>query len=209
MKVKICGTTSLDDALAAADAGADALGFMLFEDSPRFIKLSAVSGIASRLPPFIARVGVLVNASEPFVREAILSGLTALQFHGDETPQFCRSFHLPVYKAFRIRDSASLRQLRDYDTSAWLLDAHVAGKHGGTGEVFNWNLAVEAKTMGRPIILAGGLTPENVAEAVAKVAPYGVDVSSGVESSPGRKDPQKIRAFIRNARDAAARLSPS
>src|SRR5688572_10290305 len=188
VRVKICGITSRDDALVAVNAGADALGFMLFEGSPRNVKLPNLAGLLRGLPPFVARVGVFVNPKDDAVRQAIEAGIDTLQFHGDETPEFCQSFSLPVYKAFRIQDATSLQQLTRYDTNAWLLDAYVAGKQGGTGHSFNWDLAVTAKGLGRPIILAGGLTPDNVAQAVSKVAPYGVDVSSGVESAPGRKD---------------------
>ena len=206
VRVKICGITSPGDALAAVEAGADALGFMLFDGSPRHIKLKALAEFARTLPPFVSRVGVFVNAQENFVREAIEAGIDTLQFHGDETPEFCRRFRLPVYKAFRVQDATSLQQLPQYETSAWLLDACVPGVHGGTGQSFNWDLATAAKTLGRPVILAGGLSPENVAEAVSKVAPYAVDVSSGVEAAPGRKDHQKLKLFVNNTRMAAARL---
>ena len=209
VRVKICGITSGDDALAALDAGADALGFMFFKDSPRHLQLSAARTIIGKLPPFIAKVGVFVDPSEKLVREAIEAGIDTLQFHGDEPPDFCRRFSLRTYKAFRIKDASSLQALRDYDTSAWLLDAFVAGKQGGTGHVFNWELAVQAKNLGRPVILAGGLTPENVADAITAVAPYAVDVSSGVESAPGRKDPEKLRTFIERAHKTAARLASS
>ena len=192
VRVKICGITNSDDALAALDAGADALGFMFFKDSPRNLQFSAARSIIGKLPPFIAKVGVFVDPSEQFVREAIEAGVDTLQFHGDESPEFCRRFGLRTYKAFRIKDASSLQPLRDYDTSAWLLDAFVSGKQGGTGHVFNWDLAVQAKKLGRPVILAGGLTPDNVFEAITAVGPYAVDVSSGVESAPGRKDPHDV-----------------
>jgi phosphoribosylanthranilate isomerase len=202
VRVKICGITSIEDALVAVESGADALGFMLFDGSPRNIKPEGVRRIIRRLPPFVTRVGVFVNASETLVRQAIEAGIDTLQFHGDESPEFCVSFGLPAYKAFGIRDSSSLQDLRRYETSAWLLDTFVAGQPGGTGQTFNWEVAVQAKQFGRPIILAGGLTPENVGEAICTVAPYGVDVSSGVESTPGRKDHDKLRRFIENARAA-------
>jgi phosphoribosylanthranilate isomerase len=129
-------------------------------------------------------------------------GLNILQFHGDETPEYCQLFPVMTIKAFRIRDAASLKALPDYKTDAWMLDAYAPDKPGGTGEKFNWDLAIEAQKLGKPIFLAGGLTPENVGEAVRRVRPYAVDVSSGVEASPGTKDHEKVRAFIRAAKGA-------
>jgi len=199
--VKICGITSTADALAATEAGADALGFMFYEKSPRNIALKAAVEITRQLPPFVIKVGVFVNAPEAVVMRAVSEcGLNILQFHGDETPDYCQLFPVMTIKAFRIRDAASLKALPDYKTDAWLLDAHAPDQLGGTGEKFNWDLAVEAQKLGRPIFLAGGLTPENVAEAVRRVRPYAVDVSSGVEASPGKKDHEKVRAFIRAAK---------
>jgi len=198
VRVKICGITTLEDGLAAVDAGADALGFIFFEASPRWISPESAAGIIRRLPPLVSKVGVFVNASERAVREAIsLSGIDTLQFHGDESPPFCAGFTpIKVYKAFRIQGLETLEDLPRFKTDAWLLDSHVPEKSGGTGARFNWDLAVEAKKLGRPIILAGGLAPENVTEAVRQVRPFAVDVSSGVEATPGRKDPGRIRAFI-------------
>jgi phosphoribosylanthranilate isomerase len=201
VKVKICGITNAPDALAAVEAGADALGFMFYEKSPRHISIPEAAGIIRELPPFIMKVGVFVNASEDVVLRALGDcGLNMLQFHGHETPEYCTQFGLMSMKAFRIRDAESLNTLTDYSTDAWLLDAFVADKLGGTGEKFNWELAIEAKKFGRPIFLAGGLTPANVADAVRLVQPYGVDVSSGVEAAPGKKDHAKIREFIKAAR---------
>jgi phosphoribosylanthranilate isomerase len=206
VKVKICGITSLEDASSAADAGADALGFIFHEPSPRFISLEAAASIAQTLPLHIIRVGVFVDARKELVLQAIAGcGLNLLQFHGNESPDYCLQFGLMSMKAFRIRDAASLKVLADYPTDAWLLDSHVADKLGGTGETFNWELARQARLLGRPIFLAGGLTPRNVADAVRQVQPYAVDVSSGVESSPGKKDPEKVRAFIKAAKAAAVR----
>jgi phosphoribosylanthranilate isomerase len=200
--VKICGITQSADALAAADAGADALGFMFYERSPRHITISAASAIIQQLPPQIVKVGVFVNAEPKFVLDAITEcGLNLLQFHGQETPEFCTGFGIMSMKAFQIRSAESLKALSDYPTDAWLLDAYSSGKLGGTGERFDWDLAVQAREMGRPIFLAGGLTPENVAQAIRLVQPYGVDVSSGVESSPGRKDPDKVRRFVQAAKN--------
>jgi phosphoribosylanthranilate isomerase len=201
VKVKICGITSVPDALAASEAGADALGFMFYEPSPRHVSVGAAREIIRELPPFIIKVGVFVNASEDLVTRAIGDcDLNLLQFHGDEPPEYCAQFGLMSMKAFRIRDAESLQALQRYPTEAWMLDSFVADKPGGTGEKFNWDLAVEAKKYGRPIFLAGGLNPGNVADAVRRVQPYAVDVSSGVEASPGRKDPEKIHAFVRAAK---------
>ena len=201
VKVKICGITNAPDALAAVEAGADALGFMFYEPSPRHVSIPQVTEIIRELPPFIIKVGVFVDASEDLVMRAIGNcGLNMLQFHGNETPEYCTQFGLMSMKAFRIRDAGSLTALQEYQTEAWLLDAFVADKLGGTGEKFNWELAIEAKKFGRPIFLAGGLTPGNVADAVRTVQPYAVDVSSGVEATPGKKDHAKVREFIQAAK---------
>jgi phosphoribosylanthranilate isomerase len=199
--VKICGITNAEDGIAAAAAGADALGLMFYEGSPRHIPVKAAAEIARQLPPFIIKVGVFVNAPEDLVLRAIGEcGLNVVQFHGDETPEYCASFPVMTVKAFRVRDAKSLTALADFQTDAFLLDAHSRDKLGGSGETFNWDLAVEAQTFGRPIFLAGGLTPGNVAEAVRRVRPYAVDVSSGVEISPGKKDHQKMAAFVKAAK---------
>ena len=202
-RVKICGITNLADAQTAIEAGADALGFIFYEKSPRRMTIPAAAEISKQLPPFILRVGVFVNAAEDLVTRAISEcGLSLLQFHGEEPPEFCTRFGLMSMKAFRIRDAESLKELPKYPTEAWLLDAYSAENLGGTGEKFNWDLAVEAQKFGKPVFLAGGLTPENVAAAVRKVQPFGVDVSSGVESSSGKKDHARMRAFIANVRQA-------
>lgn len=203
VKVKICGITSVEDALAAAEAGADAIGLMFYEKSPRCVSLEQAEMISHQLPPYILRVGVFVNPEPGLVGSAMAHcGLTMLQFHGDESNDFCGQFGLMSMKAFRVKDETTLEQLANYTTAAFLLDSYVAGKQGGTGEKFNWDLAVEAKKFGRPIFLSGGLTPENVAGAVQKVAPFGVDVSSGVEAAPGKKDHKKIRDFVAAVRAA-------
>jgi phosphoribosylanthranilate isomerase len=201
VKVKICGITNLPDGMAAADAGADALGFVFYDQSPRAIPVEAAAALIRQLPPFVMKVGVFVNAPEDLVVRAIREcGLNLLQFHGDETPEYCLQFGLMSMKAFRIRDAASLQALLGYHTDAWLLDAYSPDRPGGTGETFNWDLALEAQGWGRPIFLAGGLTPENIAEAVRRARPYAVDVSSGVEAAPGRKDRAKLSAFIQAAK---------
>jgi phosphoribosylanthranilate isomerase len=197
VRVKICGITNLADAQVAVEAGADALGFIFYDQSPRFIPTKTAAEISRALPPFTLRVGVFVNPAEEPVRRAIGEcGLSLLQFHGDEPPEFCTQFGLMNMKAFRVRDAGSLKELPRYQTDAWLLDAYASDTLGGTGEKFNWNLAIEVQKLGKPVFLAGGLTPENVAEAIQQVQPFGVDVSSGVESLPGRKDHSKVRAFI-------------
>jgi len=200
--VKICGITNLADAQAAVDTGADALGFMFYEPSARNIAPAAAREIIAQLPPRVAKVGVFVNApAEVIHRMTAECGLDTVQLHGEETPEFCAQFApLKVWKAVRVRAESSLRALPAYETDAWLLDSYVAGHAGGTGEKFNWELAVAAKALGRPIILAGGLTPANIAAAVQQVRPFGVDVSSGVEAAPGRKDAAKMRAFIAAAK---------
>jgi phosphoribosylanthranilate isomerase len=202
-RVKICGITNLADALAAVAAGADALGLNFYQGSPRHVSMKMAAAIANHLPPFVLRAGVFVNADEDLVTRAIGEcGLSLLQFHGDETPEFCAQFGLMSMKAFRIRDAESLKELPKFSTDAYLLDAWSPAARGGTGEKFNWDLAIEARKFGKPIFLAGGLTPENVADAVRTVRPFGVDVASGVESAPGKKDYAKIRAFIEAVRAA-------
>jgi phosphoribosylanthranilate isomerase len=197
VRVKICGITNLADAQVAVEAGADALGFNFYEKSPRFISTKDAAVISRALPLFTLRVGVFVNPAVELVQRAIGEcGLNLLQFHGDEPPDFCTQFGLMSMKAFRVRDGDSLKALPNYRTDAWLLDAYSPEAIGGSGEKFNWNLAVEAQKLGKPIFLAGGLTPENVAEAIRRVQPFGVDVSSGVEFSPRKKDYAKVRAFI-------------
>jgi phosphoribosylanthranilate isomerase len=200
VKVKICGITSLEDALTAVDAGADALGFVFHPASPRHISPEQAAAIIEKLPPFIQTVGLFVNESRDTVNTtADRCGLDLAQLHGDETPDFCRSIKRRIIKAFRVKDSFSLDSASDYRCAAYLLDAWSPAAHGGTGQTFNWEIAAAAAAR-RPIILAGGLTPDNVAEAVRRVQPYAVDVSSGVECSPGHKDAEKIRAFINQAR---------
>jgi phosphoribosylanthranilate isomerase len=202
-RVKICGITSVADGLAAAAAGADMIGLNFYEGSPRHISLAPASEISRALPPLVQRVGVFVNPEPDFVQRAIGEcGLSLLQFHGDETSEFCTRFGLMSLKAIRVRDGESIKQLENFRADAFLLDAHSKNGLGGTGEKFNWDLAIEAQKFGKPIFLAGGLTPENVADAVKKVRPFAVDVSSGVESAPGKKDAAKVRAFIAAVRAA-------
>lgn len=206
VKVKICGITNYDDAVAAVDAGADALGFVFFRESPRYLSSEDAGRIIRHLPPFVATVGVFVNESPSVIEEtASTAGLSVVQLHGEESPEVCRSLSIyrRVVKAFRVRSPESLGTIGLYEdlVSAFLLDAYSAEAHGGTGKIFNWDIALQAKQYGR-IILAGGLTPDNVGDAVRHVRPYAVDVSSGVELSRGKKDHRGMKLFIENARAA-------
>lgn len=203
IKVKICGLTTPEDAEAAVEAGADLLGLVFYEKSPRAVDIETAMRVARAIPPYILRVGLFVNASPTLIADAIAKvGLQLLQFHGDESPDFCRQFGMMTMKAFRVAGPETLDRLQEYVTDAWLLDAHVSGQFGGTGRTFDWGIAARASRLGKPVFLAGGLTPENVGKAVAEVRPYGVDVSGGVEAAPGRKDPAKMRAFVQAARAA-------
>lgn len=206
VKIKICGITNYEDAAAAVDAGADALGFVFFRESPRYITAEEAGRIIRRLPPFVATVGVFVNGTPAAMQEtASIAGLTVVQLHGEETPETCQAISQSwsVVKAFRVRSLESLDQFGQYKdhVSAFLLDTYTAGAYGGTGQLFNWDIALEAKQYGR-IILAGGLTPENVGEAVRHVRPYAVDVSSGVEADRRKKDHPRMKQFIEQARAA-------
>ena len=203
--VKICGITSEADALAAAEAGADAIGLMFYEGSPRHVTLEQAKAISAALPQHVMRVGVFVNAEEAFVHQALTECmLNILQFHGDETPEECSRYPVMTLKAFRVQGEETLAQLEAYPSAGYLLDAYVKDALCGTGATFNWDLAVRAQEFGKPIFLAGGLTPENVVEAVRKVQPFGVDVSSGVEIEPGRKDAEQMRTFVAAAKGALA-----
>jgi len=204
-RVKMCGITNLRDALSAVELGADALGFV-FAESPREISIKKAERIIERLPPLITTVGVFVNEMPKVVIEtAIKCSLDVLQFHGEELPGYFFNFFLgKIIKAFRIKDKSSLRRLPQYKmVDAYLLDAYLPGKRGGSGKTFNWDLALEAKKYKQPIILSGGLTPQNVREAILKVKPYAVDVSSGVEKEPGKKDYRKMKKFIKAVLDVS------
>ena len=200
IKIKICGITNLDDALAAAAFGADALGFNFFKKSPRYIEPEKAAEIISQLPPIIMPIGIFVNEREERIREIqALTCFQTIQLHGDESPEFCQRFGARVIKAFQVKDKESIKHMAQYHVGAFLLDSYRDGQRGGTGTAFDWHLAVVAKTFGR-VILAGGLTPENVAEAVKLVQPYGVDVAGGVEREKGIKDHAKLKKFITEAR---------
>ena len=196
VRVKICGNVTLKDTMAAVEAGADAVGFVFYARSPRVVSPKAVAAIVSHLPPFVTPVGLFVNEKPEVVRQiASDCGIRLVQLHGEESPQYCAELKLPVLKGIRVRTREDVANLSAYRVDAILLDAYVEGMAGGTGTTFDWSLAVEAKAWG-PIVLAGGLTPDNVGEAISRVRPYGVDVSSGVESSPGAKDHAKVKAFV-------------
>ena len=198
VRIKICGITNLDDALLASALGADALGFIFYARSPRQVDTEAARQIIGQLPPFVAAVGVFVDEAAAVVQEvAARAGLDWVQLHGQESPEYCRNLGRKVIKGFRIKDEDSLRRLADYQSAAQalLLDTYKKGQVGGTGEIFDWQLARKAKKYGR-IILAGGLTSENVAQAIGTAGPAAVDAASGTEAAPGKKDPAKLRAFF-------------
>jgi len=202
MRVKICGITRSEDMRAACEAGADALGFVFYAKSPRHVEIEQASALVAALPPFVTSVGLFVDAEPEFVRQVLKKvPLDLLQFHGSESPDECRGFARPYLKAVRVRPGADLlKYAADYhDALGLLLDAYVPGVPGGTGERFDWNLVSAHFPM--PIVLSGGLTPENVAEAIRQVKPWAVDVSSGVEARPGVKDAAKVAAFIECARN--------
>lgn len=202
-RVKICGITNLEDALSAVEAGADALGFVFYAASPRHIFPEQATRIISQLPPFVQTVGLFVNEEATAVNEvAALCRLDLVQLHGDESADYCQQISRRVLKAFRVRSLTCLDPIKDYRVAGYLLDTFSPSFYGGTGTSFNWEIATEAVKRHQRIILAGGLTPDNVAEAIRQVGPYGVDVSSGVEAGPGKKDREKVREFIRNAKEA-------
>jgi len=203
VKIKICGITNIEDAMAAVEYGADALGFNFYKKSPRYIDPHKAAEIIAQLPPFIVPVAIFVNEREERIREILQSAcIHGVQFHGDETPEFCQRFGNHVIKAFQVKDKESIKHMAHYRVSAYLLDSYREGIRGGTGETFDWHLAVVAKTFGR-VILAGGLNPDNVAEAVKLVQPYGVDVAGGVEREKGIKDHAKLKKFIVEVRRAS------
>lgn len=206
-RAKICGITNLADALHAAEAGADALGFV-FAESPRRVTAEEVARIVPELPPFVARVGVFVDETLERIRSIARScGLTAIQLHGSEPPEYAAELaEWQVLRAIRVRDGGSLGGLDRWRCAGFVLDAYVPGVPGGTGQVVQRDLAREAVEQGHRVILAGGLTPANVAGAIAAVRPYAVDTSSGVEASPGRKDPVKVTEFLRAVRQAPAEM---
>lgn len=201
--VKICGITRIEDGLAAAHGGAHAIGLVFYPPSPRCVTPMQAAAIIRALPPFVTTVGLFVDAPEQEVRAVLARApVELLQFHGAEPPDYCRQFGLPYMKAVRVRQGVDLLQYAsDYsEAKALLLDAYVDGTHGGTGRVFDWSLI--PRELPLPIVLSGGLDPGNVADAVRRVRPWAVDVSSGVEAAKGIKDAAKIAAFITGVRNA-------
>jgi phosphoribosylanthranilate isomerase len=199
VRIKICGITNLADALLVAALGADALGFIFYPKSPRKVDPEVARAIIAQLPPFVAAVGVFVDEEAARVRDlAARVGLDWVQLHGQESPEYCRSLGRHVIKGFRIQDEGSLGRLAGYQGAAraLILDTYKKGQVGGTGEIFDWHLARKAKQYG-PIILAGGLDAENVAQAIATAQPDAVDAASGTEAAPGKKDPARLRAFFK------------
>ena len=196
MKVKICGITNIDDALAAADLGADALGFIFVKSSPRYIAPRAARKIIQALPPFLLPVGVFADMGCNEILEIIgQTGIGCVQLQGEEMPEQLAHYPVPVVQSFRVDFDFNPEILRRYQGPAYLLDTKVSGELGGTGQTFDWDIAVKAKRYGR-IILAGGLTPGNIIEAARKVQPYAVDVNSGVEERPGKKDHTKLKSLF-------------
>ncbi|MFH1247620.1 MAG: phosphoribosylanthranilate isomerase [Candidatus Omnitrophota bacterium] len=202
IKVKICGITNLQDALKAVESGADALGFIFYKASPRYITPAKAASIISGLPSRIIKTGVFVNAREKTIRRvAKLCALNLIQLHGEETPRFCKRLKdLRVIKAFRVKDVVSPGEIVKYNTFAYLFDAHANKQKGGTGKTFNWKLIEHPDFITRPIFLSGGLNGLNVQKAIKTLHPHWVDVSTGVESAPGRKDHKKIKMFVQAAK---------
>ena len=200
-RVKICGITRLEDAIAAAHSGADAIGLVFYQQSPRLVSIELAAQLAAALPPFVSVVGLFVNADTSFVRDVLVRvPLDLLQFHGDETPEFCGQFGKPYLKAIRVKKGMDLLQCasRFHAAKGLLLDAHVDGVPGGTGTAFDWTLVPGKLSL--PVILSGGLDAENVANAIKQVQPYAVDVSSGVEAAKGIKDAAKIARFMQEVK---------
>ncbi len=203
MKIKICGITNRDDAMDAVNLGVDAIGFIFYEQSPRYISPDIVEEISLFLPPFVLLVGVFVNHDKPYIDAVVhRCRLDLIQLHGDEPPEFCRTMRRRVIKAFKISDCNDVDQIAAYQSSvsAVLLDTKVSGMEGGTGKVFDWGLAIKAKEFDIPLILAGGINSNNINKAVKLVNPYAVDLSSSVEDIPGKKDYNKMQDIVVAAR---------
>ncbi len=195
-RVKVCGITNTADALQAAELGADALGFIFYKGSKRYIDPRDAGRIISSLPPFVSSVGVFVNQSASEVKGAAeASGIDTVQLHGDETPEFCAGLPYKLIKAVRVKDTVDTERVELYPVRAILFDKHTDEMYGGTGSSFDWAVLKDIQ-ISKKIILSGGLTPENVIRAIETVEPYGVDVSTGVEDSPGKKNHMKMRKFI-------------
>ncbi|MBD3320321.1 MAG: phosphoribosylanthranilate isomerase [Chitinivibrionales bacterium] len=202
VRIKICGITRYEDARIAAGLGADALGFIFYPESPRYIVPAAAKRIIAQLPPFISKTGVFVNETEEFIHAAIReSGIDTIQLHGNESPAFCARMPLPVVKAFSIDSNADIDLLGRYSVAGFLLDTWDKSLRGGTGKTFDWSIAEKACRKYPAVILAGGLGPTNISEALENVLPYGVDVNSGVEIKPGIKNPKKLKETITLAKN--------
>lgn len=204
VKVKVCGITNLEDARLACGFGADALGFIFYKKSPRCVSSVAAKSIIDSLPPFVGTVGVFVNALLSEINQILKTvPIKLIQLHGDESWDYCRQIPLPVLKVFRVKNGFDLSIIKKYKTSGFLLDTYHDQSYGGTGKTFNWNIAKEAKKYG-PIVVSGGLNSRNVRETVEFVHPYAVDVCSGVEAEPGKKDSEKLKAFFQEVRKTAS-----
>lgn len=201
-RIKICGITRLEDAKVAANLGVDALGFIFYQKSPRYIKPELAQSIARQLPPFINKVGVFVNESRNTIIEtARIAGLDTIQLHGNETPQFCNDIPFPVIKSFSIQPDSDISELNNFKVQGILLDTWSGQMYGGSGKTFDWNIAKKACEQFDNIILAGGLGPANLEDALRSVGPYAVDLNSGVEIMPGIKNPHKIRDAVKIVRN--------
>jgi phosphoribosylanthranilate isomerase len=205
VKIKICGITNKQDAIEASRLGVDMLGFILYKNSKRYIEPNKIRDILNEVPDTIAKVGVFVDENAKKVTEIAQDcSFDMLQFHGDESPEYCAQFRdsYKIIKAFRIHDKKSLENINNYEVDYYLLDTHSGGLKGGTGKSFDWKL-IEGYELLKPVILSGGLTPKNIALAIQDVAPYAVDVSTGVEASPGKKDLKLMKEFVDNVRKIA------
>ena len=201
-KIKICGITNIQDAMAAVNLGADALGFVFYKESKRYINPSNAFEITKMLPPFVKKIGVFTNEDQSSIKDITAEvNLDLLQIHGDETPEYCTRLESPYIKAFRLKDEAAISEINDYNTNYFLFDAYSKDEYGGTGHAFDWNIIKDKPFENKYVILSGGLNPGNVGEAVSLLNPYAVDVSSGVEESPGKKDIVKIKKFIEAVRN--------
>jgi phosphoribosylanthranilate isomerase len=200
VKVKICGITNLEDALMACELGVDALGFIFYDKSPRYVQPNLAKAIMRCLPPFVTKVGVFVNTTLSLLTEICeIVPIEVVQLHGDETPEYCKQILHPCLKVFRVDADFNVLKLKEYETAGYVLDTFNNYAYGGTGATFDWSIAKEANKFGR-VVLSGGLNSDNILKALDFVRPYAVDVCSGVEASPGKKDPQKLKRFLQEFR---------
>jgi phosphoribosylanthranilate isomerase len=210
MRIKICGITRHEDARAAASLGVDALGFIFYSQSPRYISPANAAEIIKKLPPFVSKVGVFVDEDPHRMLEiARITNIDTVQLHGSESPEYCASIPLPVIKVFSVRDDFDVSALSSYKTAGYLLDTWDSERKGGSGKTFDWSAAVAACGVCDTVILSGGLGPSNVKEAIETVRPYAVDVNSGVEISPGVKNLYKMRDVVSIVRQNAVNRNPS